>query len=273
MVHDLCMHPWLYRVEPFLIAGNLYYVGNSDVSSYLIDTGDGLLVIDTAFPQTCYQIVDSIWRLGFDPKDVRLILHSHGHYDHFGGTRALAELTGAETCLGKDDIAILEQKPELSWAPEYGVPFYEVFSVDRPLFDGDAVELGATSIRCVHTPGHTDGAMSFFFQVEEEGRSCRVGMHGGPGLNTLSDEYLAKNGLSKTRRETYMKSLDRLQGEEVDIFVGIHPNQSGLLEKKALVGQGGNPFVDPGAWNTFLDTLRRNAEKSFGVETRPAGLD
>ncbi len=265
MVHDLCMHPWKYRVAPFRIAGNLYYVGNSDVSSFLIDTGEGLLLIDTAFPQTCYLVVESIWRLGFDPQNVRYILHSHGHYDHFGGTRALLELTGAEACLGKQDVAVLEQRPELSWAPEYGVPFYEVFHVHRPLSGGDTIELGVTSIQCVHTPGHTDGAISYFFRVEENGQTCRVGMHGGPGLNTLSDEYLAKNGLPMTRREAYMSSLDRLEKEEVDIFVGIHPNQSGILEKKARMGSRGNPFVDPAAWNVFLDALRGNAERVFGL--------
>jgi metallo-beta-lactamase class B len=97
-------------------------------------------------------------------------------------------------------------------------------------------------------------------------------MHGGPGLNTLSDEYLAKNGLPVERRNTYLRSLERLREEKIDIFVGIHPNQSGILEKLAErlaerlapAGSSGNPFVDPEAWPAYLDNLQRNAQKAFG---------
>jgi metallo-beta-lactamase class B len=99
MPADICMHPWDYAVEPFCIAGNLYYVGNRDVSSHLIDTGEGLILLDTAFPQTVYLLLESIRRLGYDPDDIHTIVHCHGHYDHFGGTRALVELTGARTAL------------------------------------------------------------------------------------------------------------------------------------------------------------------------------
>jgi len=130
MPADICMHPWKYYVQPFRIAGNLYYVGNSDVSSHLMDTGQGLILLDTAYPQTVYLLLESIRRLGFDPDDIRLILHCHGHYDHFGGTRALVELTGAKTALGEEDIEILKERPDLSWAPEYGLEFYETWRTD-----------------------------------------------------------------------------------------------------------------------------------------------
>ena len=94
MIAYICCRPWEFRVEPFRIAGNVHYVGNSDVSSHLIDTGDGLILLDTAFPQTVYLLLESVRRLGFRPDDLRWIVHCHGHYDHFGGTRALGELTG-----------------------------------------------------------------------------------------------------------------------------------------------------------------------------------
>ena len=83
-MEDICERPFEYAVEPFHIAGNLYYVGNSWVSVYLIDTGEGLILIDTAMPQTVYLTLEGIRRLGFNPKDIRLILLSHAHYDHCG---------------------------------------------------------------------------------------------------------------------------------------------------------------------------------------------
>ncbi|MBR4426408.1 MAG: MBL fold metallo-hydrolase, partial [Spirochaetales bacterium] len=81
--------PWLYDTEPFNMAENIYYVGNKSVSSHLFDTGDGLLLLDTTYMQTAYLLLESIRKLGFNPNDIRWILHSHGHYDHFGGTRIL----------------------------------------------------------------------------------------------------------------------------------------------------------------------------------------
>jgi metallo-beta-lactamase class B len=259
------MHPWKYYVKPFRISGNLYYVGNSDVSSHLIDTGQGLILLDTAFPQTVYLLLESIRRLGFNPNDIRYIIHCHGHYDHFGGTRAMVELTRAKTALGKDDIEILEARPELSWAPEYGVEFYETFEVNEPLVDGQIISLGNTSIECMNIPGHTPGSISYFFEIIDGGNAYTVGIHGGPGLNTLSEEYLSKYGLPLSRRDDYMNSLQRLKKRSADIFIGAHPGQNSTLAKQALMKDGKNPFLDKTAWQKFLATLEEDAKKTFDL--------
>ena len=265
MIHEIYTHPWKFATKPFRIAGNLYYVGNADVSAYLLDTGEGLILIDTAFPQTVYLVLESIRMLGFDPHDITHILHSHGHYDHFGGTKAISALIGAKTYLGAEDIFILKDRQELSWAPEYGIEFYEAFDVDFPVSDGSEVALGRTTIECVGTPGHTPGALSFFFEVQDNGKPYRVGMHGGPGLNTLSDAYLAKYNLPRDNRTRYMQSLVKLREQHVDIFVGIHPNQSDVIGKSKRAKDGApNPFIDPRCWTQFLDGLETNARTTFG---------
>ena len=266
MPADICAHPWKYHVEPFRIIGNLYYVGNSDVSSHLIDTTQGLVLLDTGFPQTVYLLLESVRRLGFNPDDIRYILHCHGHYDHFGGTRAIVELTGAKTALGADDIEILKSRPELSWAPEYGVEFYEVFEVDEPLADGQIISLGNTSIECLHIPGHTPGAMSYFFEISDSGNTYMVGIHGGPGLNTLSEGYLKKYGLPLSRRNDYITSLQRLKTRAVDVFIGAHPGQNATLIKRDLMEDNRNPFLDKTAWPTFLETLEKNARREFNPD-------
>jgi len=263
MPADICIHPWDYWVEPFGIADGLYYVGNSDVSSHLIDTGEGLVLLDTAFPQTVYLLLEAVRRLGFDPDDIRWILNCHGHYDHFGGTRALVELTGAKTALGRDDLFILDERPELSWAPEYGVEFHETFVVDLPLADGHVFRLGRLALECVHIPGHTPGSMAFFFEVEHEGATKTVGMHGGPGLNTLSDAYLTAYGLPMTAKRDYMASLARLRSRRVDLFIGAHPGQNDTLGKRERMTDDVNPFIDPDAWPQFLDGLERSATAAF----------
>jgi len=263
MPPDVCMHPWNYRVEPFRIAGNLYYVGNSYVSSHLIDTGDGLILLDTTFPQTVYLLLESVRSLGFNPNDIRFILHCHGHYDHIGGTRAIVELTGARTALGKEDIEVLRIRPELTWAPIYGVEFYETFDVDFPLVNGQTISLGRTSIECVHTPGHTAGCMSYFFEIEDNGATYTVGIHGGPGLNTLTNEYLEKYNLPLSRRTDYINSLQRLSERSVDIFIGAHPDQNDTLRKRGLIKDGQNPFVDKTAWPEFLEKWKTTSKAAF----------
>jgi len=220
-------------------------------------------LLDTAFPQTVYLLLESIRKLGFDPAEINCILHSHAHYDHLGGTRAIAELTGARTFLGADDIPFLTQRPELTWAPEYGAWFHEAFEVDRPLRDGDVVTLGGTSLRCAHIPGHTPGAMSWFLTAEEAGRRYRVGFHGGPGLNTLTDEYLARRRLPRGWRDAYMHSLQKMKREHVDVFLGIHPGQNDTLGRQARRTPAANPFIDPEAWPMFLKGLADRAEQLF----------
>jgi len=263
MAADICERPWEFAVEPFRIAGNLYYVGNRDVSCHLIDCGVGLILIDTAFPQTLYLLLESIRRLGFDPRQIAYVLHSHAHYDHCGGTRALVELTGAKAALGREDIDIIERQHHLTWAPQYGMPFFETFKTDIPLSDGDAITLGNTRIECVATPGHTPGTISYFFEVAEGGRSLTVGLHGGPGLNTLTDQYMRQEGIPLSRRRDYLASLGRLRERTVDVHIGAHPAQTRTLEKHAQRTGDVNPFVDPESWPRFLDDLEQRAREAW----------
>ena len=91
-------------MDPFRIFGNLYFVGTTFVSSHVIDTGEGLILLDSGYPQCTYLVTEGMRRLGLDPMDIKYILHSHGHYDHIGGTRALVELTGTKTIIGREDV-------------------------------------------------------------------------------------------------------------------------------------------------------------------------
>lgn len=89
-------YPDDFYVRPFQIAGNVYYIGNKAVCSHLIDTGEGLIVIDTSYPELDHLLINSIWEAGFDPKDIRIVLHTHLHYDHFGATNTLTKIYGAK---------------------------------------------------------------------------------------------------------------------------------------------------------------------------------
>ena len=192
-------------MQPFQLAGNIYFVGTHKASSHLIDTGEGLILIDTGYVETADVVAESVASLGFDIRDVRYILHSHGHYDHTDGTPKILALTHAETFLGKGD-----EKYLTGWYPDH---FYE---------DGQVISLGNTHILCLATPGHTEGTFSFFFDTEVDGTTYRAGMFGGAGAGQLKKSWLNKYGCSWLNRGLYFRSLERLKDEHVDIFLGNH---------------------------------------------------
>ena len=159
------MKPWDGYVKPFKIWGNLYFVGTEPASTHIIDTGSGLIMLDSGYQQSLYLVIHNMHLLGLNPLDLKYIIHTHGHIDHFGATKALVELPGAKTVLGKADREYANGKLDLSYAKELDMEFNETFEPDILLEDKDTLSLGNTSITALATPGHTPGAMSYFFDV------------------------------------------------------------------------------------------------------------
>ena len=153
-------------IKPFKMYENIYFVGSTRVSVHVIDTEEGLVVIDTGYPDMYEQISDSFNELGLDLKNICAIFHSHGHIDHFGCTQKLKALSGAKTYISSIDNDIVNGKYDLSWAVELGYERLPAFDCDVLVNDGDIFTFGNTSIRCVLTPGHTEGVLSFFINVK-----------------------------------------------------------------------------------------------------------
>ena len=239
---ELCSSPWLGRMKPFKVIENVYFVGTYQASCHLIDTGDGLIMIDPGYSATAYLVIDSIYQIGFNPRDIKYIINTHWHGDHTEATKAFAALTGAKTLLGYDDV----QK-----AKKY-------FTPDIIIHDGDILTLGNTAIRFVHTPGHTKGTISFFFNTVENGRTYCVGSFGGAGLNTLAKDKFDFDDC----REAYLKSIDRLKKEKVDVFLGNHTWNNGTYEKSMKLLEGkGNDFIDDTLWLSFLESYEKKLLK------------
>ena len=244
-------------MEPFRIFGNLYFVGTTFVSVHLIDTEDGIVLIDAGYPQCTYLTLENIRKLGFNPYDIKHILISHGHYDHLGGARAIAELTGAKIYLGRPDREYANGTLDLTWAKELGYEYYEQFEPDVLIDDGDVLSFGSTSVRCVLTPGHTPGVISFFFNVTDGKTSYTAAMFGGAGMNSMRYKFLDAYGLPHSLRDDFLRSLDKVRDEKVDILIGNHPGDAQTRQKyeRMLAGEE-NPFLDPTAWHRRLDYCR-----------------
>ena len=232
------------HIAPFHIYGGLYYVGQKFGPSYLLNTDAGLILFDTGITQVFHLVLESLRQLGFTPYDVKYLIHSHGHFDHTGGSAAMQALTGAKTFIGRDDAELARGNSLFTWAREFGFPESPAFEPDVLLDDGDTITLGKTAIKCLHTPGHTAGTMSYFFDVEEDGKVLQAGTHGGVGLNAMGKEYLDEYGLSYDCRDKYLTGLERLKKEHVNVFFSNHLNPEMP------------PCVDSLRWNAYLDSCR-----------------
>ena len=239
--------PWEGKITPFKIIGNVYFVGTFQASSHLIDTGDGLILIDTGYTNTLYLVLDSIYKLGFKPEEIKYIINTHWHGDHTEATAALAELSGAKTLIGREDAEKASQ----------------YFTADILIKDGDELTVGNTTIRFMETPGHTKGCISLFFDTKEGDQIYRVGTFGGAGANTLEQGKFDYKGC----REDYINSLNRLKKETVDVVIGNHVWNNDTLKKgELLLTTGENQFIDDKLWETFLDFCRERLKQLILAE-------
>lgn len=253
--------PWAYAVSPFEMVPGVYYVGNRSVSSHLLDTGEGLLLLDTTYGETAYLLLESIRTLGFDPRDIRWILHTHAHIDHFGATRMLAETFGCRTYMPAADLPFLQSADWTYCAPlgiRYEPPYDACFVPDEAVHPGDVLRFGGVTVTAWAAPGHTPGTTAYTFDLP---CGLRAVMHGGTGLNTLTSAYSRAHGLGTAWREDYARTLDALEGIAADVVLGNHPNQTRTFEKAAARAAGHNPFIDPTEWRRFLASCRQKYEQ------------
>lgn len=260
------MDRYLRDIAPCPMADSFYYIGVSGGPSYLLETSDGLVLIDTAFPQSFPLLLEHMRKLGKDPRQIRHIIHTHGHYDHAGSTRALVALSGAKTYIGQGDEDAVMGKNGLMYAAEFGQTFRETFVPDVLLRDGDILRFGDTELRIVATPGHTAGTLSFFFPLKVNGRPYLAGLFGGAGLNTLSRAYLTRYGLPLSMRETYLQSIDKIAGEPVAFHIGNHIEDNNFPEKAPRIGETENPFLTDNTYLPFLQRKKRQALERFAAD-------
>lgn len=259
-------NPKDFNIDPFQIFGNLYYVGDRKVCMHLIDTGDGLILFDTGYSHNYDSLIESIKKLGFSPSDIKIVIHSHGHFDHFGGGERIRQRYGAKIYMSEVDTLMVKEMPERALMQLAPGKNDQICYPDVMIKNGDMISLGNTTIECVLSPGHTPGTMSFFFQATDGKKALNVGYLGGVGFLTMYKEYIAAYKLDPNMLTIMKESISALSCRKVDIFIGNHPNHNCTLEKRQymLDHPGENPFINPKGWGIFLEALetrRSNFEK------------
>ena len=259
---DFYTNPSIARIEPFKIADNLYYVGDRKVCVHLIDTGDGLILLDSGYLGAEHLLIDSIWRVGFDPKNVRWIIHTHAHSDHFGASSEFKKMYGTRLAISRVDAEEIREKPHRAHVDSSSFPYAKIPEFDYEIEDGEIFELGSTKLRCVLSPGHTPGVLSLFFNVTDGGNTYLAGMYGGAGVNAISLPYIHYNEAPRDSAVQMLASIEAVYNEPVTVHIGNHPHNNRTLEKRERqLREGGNPFIAPGSWREFLDDLRGKVQK------------
>src|SRR5262245_8913053 len=247
------------QFTPHKIIGNVYYVGTESLSSFLITTPQGHILINSIYERNVPTIQDSVKKLGFRFEDIKILLGSHAHGDHMEGDGLVVELTGVRAMAMAEDVPLLEAMRSPSGKPR---PKYEA------LHDGSEVKLGNMTLTAHHTPGHTPGCTTWTMKVQDAGRTYDVLVIGSvgvnPGTNLVGNPQLVAQ---------YERSLKFLRAAHVDAPLGSHPAMYNLAEKYPKLAAGGaNPFIDAQGFQnevTIQETALNNELKRQEVEGPP----
>ncbi len=244
---------------PHRIFGNVYYVGSRDISSYLVRTPDGHIVINSGFEETVSLIRASVESLGFKMDDVKILLASHAHGDHVAGHGLLRELTGAKVFVmaGDDDVIVTGGKGQYLYTDARWRPC----PVDGVLVDGDKVRLGGTTLVARRTAGHTRGCTSWTWNVTDGKRDLNVVVVGSPNVNP--GYQLVGNTTYPRIADDYARGFALLKNLPCDIFLGAHGKYYDMAAKyRRLRNAEQNPFIDPDGYQAYI----AEREKTFQRE-------
>jgi metallo-beta-lactamase class B len=268
---------WNAVQEPFRVFGNTYYVGVAGLSSVLVASEKGLILLDGGLPQSAPLIDESIRKLGFRTEDLRLIVNSHAHFDHAGGIAALQRASGA----------IVAASASGTWAIERGEPPADdpqhAFGKDANAFpcvkdvkvvaDGETLHVGELAVTAHLTPGHTPGSTTWTWRSCEGSRCLQIVY--ADSLNSVSAPGFRFTGDSRrpSIEAAFRRSIFTVGSLPCDILLTVHPSFAGMEDKlrRRREQPGSEPFVDPSACRMYAEDAakrldRRIAEEATGVK-------
>ncbi|WP_407483228.1 GOB family subclass B3 metallo-beta-lactamase [Elizabethkingia meningoseptica] len=245
---------WSRPYQPFRIAGNLYYVGTYDLASYLIVTDKGNILINTGLAGSLPMIKENIKKLGFNYKDIKILLLTQAHYDHTGALKDLQTETGAKFYADSADAEVLKTGGKSDYEMgKYGATFKPI-KPDILLKDQDKIKLGNTTLTLLHHPGHTKGSCSFIFETKDENRNYRVLIANMPSV--IVDRKFSEIKDYPHIQADYAYTFKAMKKLDFDLWVASHASQFDL-HTKHKEGDSYNPevFMDKSNYFKSLNRL------------------
>jgi metallo-beta-lactamase class B len=260
--------------EPFRIAGNLYYVGSTGVTAFLLTGPNGHILIDGGYPETAPLIIGSIAKLGFSIRDVKVLLNTHAHFDHAGGLRELQDSSGAQLWVSEGDADLVAgggAGDRGSYGPLRFLRFgrFAAPRVDHRFKDGTVINVGPVSVTAHVTAGHTPGCTSWSFPVHDGDRDllavdvCSLTLL--PFMSLVPPENYP--GI----RADFEKSFQTLRALPADIFLGSHGSFFALARKRgerATAEHAADPFIDRAGYLAYIDAAESAFRKQLAKEQK-----
>ena len=260
---------WNTPREPFKVYGNTYYVGTDGLSALLVTSEAGHVLFDAGLSQSAPLIVENIRTLGFNPRDIKLILVTHGHFDHGGGVNAIQRYTGARVAASASTAQALQRGENTPDDPQFAFGkafngFPPVKQVDS-LADQQLVTIGKTAIVAHMIPGHSPGSTAYTWQSCENGK-C-LNMVYADSLTSVS----APGFKYGKRLEAFRQSIEKVGALPCDIVLSPHPQftqvDQKLKRRAELKGAGPDPFIDPNGCRAYAADGMKRLEARILQET------
>ncbi len=270
-VCDSC-DEWNRPQVPFKLHGRSYYVGTQGLSAVLIQTSDGLILLDGGLPQSAPLIEENIRSLSFKVEDIRLIVNSHAHYDHAGGIARLQRDSGALVAASPSGAEALMAGRPVKDDPQFGKDgsdgvFPPVLKV-RAVKDKEGLRVGDTVLTAHFTPGHTPGSTTWTWPSCASG-ACLDIVYADSLTAVSSDGFLFLGDRTHPdRSETFRRTIASVGALPCDIMLSTHPGASRLFEreKQRSSSPSPDPLIDRGACSAYAQNAMRNFEQRLKTE-------
>lgn len=251
---------WGDAAPPARVFGNSYYVGTCGITVLLVTSPDGHVLIDGAVAEAVPSILDNIRALGFDPKDIKLIVGTHEHVDHMGGLALLKAATGAKLMVREPARAAVETGMVDPADPQYGIiSGLAPVAVDATYAHGEVLRVGNLALTAVATPGHTSGGTSWHWRSCEDARCMGIAY-----LDSLSavsaDSYRFSD--HPERVAPFAETFARVRAMPGDLFITAHPEFSNLFERFG----GKEPLIDRDAGRRLAHMMRQRLDDRLAKE-------
>jgi metallo-beta-lactamase class B len=256
---------WNMPQEPFRVFGDTWYVGAAGLSSFLIETEAGLILVDGGLPQSAALIDSNVKAAGFDPLQISAILVSHAHYDHAGGVAALQRLTGAAVYTSVEGAKVLHSGSLQSDDPQFGhgpdsTSFPAIDNVVA-IADNDIVTIGGVGVTATYTPGHTPGGVTWSWESCALG-TCNKVVYADSLTAVSAQGYRFSGGPAANQ---LIESAGRISDLDCDILLSPHPFFFGMQDK-LLIRDEGNPFVNNVACMIYAESALDRLEQRLDSE-------
>jgi metallo-beta-lactamase class B len=247
---------WRYDYKPFQVVGNLYYVGTYDLACYLITTPKGHILINSGLSEETPMLIKHITDLGFKISDIKILLATHGHYDHVAGMAEIKKLTKAKLMVNENEVSVLEDGGKSDYAFGDRGATFEPVKVDVALKDGELVKLGDMEVKALHHPGHTKGATGFLFDVKDKGKTYKVFIANMPTVLDITNP----SGMPTYPNiaKDYAATFEKMKAVQFDLWLASHAAQFNLHTKRKS-DDSYNPeiFRDRASYDAAIDRFNK----------------